>query len=149
MTGPVMGITLVLMAVFLPTAFLEVSRGSSIASSPDNCGPPSSRDQCGDPETSSVRCLSATNNETGGFRGFNSAYGQLERVYTAIVQVSVRQTAFVMVLFLGLVDITRWWFIKLPTGFVPTCEVGVMRLSPCSYPTPPTQERTRAVSPGR
>ena len=147
--GPVMGITLVLMAVFLPTAFLGgitgqlyrqfaltiaatavISALNAVTLKPAQCA---------------VYLRPTPAKKNFFYRGFNIVYAWFERVYTAIVGVAVRQSAFVMLLFLGLVGLTGWWFVKLPTGFVPTEDQGYAIVA-IQLPDAASQERTRAVT---
>ncbi|WLD13366.1 efflux RND transporter permease subunit [Planctellipticum variicoloris] len=147
--GPVMGITLVLMAVFLPTAFLGgitgqlyrqfaltiaatavISALNAVTLKPAQCA---------------VYLRPTPTRKNFFYRGFNRVYGWFEGIYTAIVTVAVRQTALVMVLFLGLVGLTGWWFVKLPTGFVPTEDQGYAIVA-IQLPDAASQERTREVT---
>ncbi len=148
-TGPVMGITLVLMAVFLPTAFLGgitgqlyrqfaltiaatavISAINAVTLKPAQCA---------------VYLRPTPEKKNWFYRGFNAIYGRIENVYTAIVRVSVRQTALVMMLFLGLVALTGWWFVRLPTGFVPLEDQGYAIIA-VQLPDAASQERTRHVT---
>lgn len=147
--GPVMGITLVLMAVFLPTAFLGgitgqlyrqfaltiaatavISAINAVTLKPAQCA---------------VYLRPSSTKKNWFYRGFNYIYGGFEAAYTSIVRVAVRQTAIVMLLFLGLVALTGWWFVRLPTGFVPTEDQGYAIIA-IQLPDAASQERTRGVT---
>ena len=147
--GPVMGITLVLMAVFLPTAFLDgitgqlyrqfaltiaatavISAINAVTLKPAQCA---------------VYLRPSSTKKNWFYRGFNYIYGGFESAYTSIVRVAVRQTAIVMLLFLGLVALTGWWFVRLPTGFVPTEDQGYAIIA-IQLPDAASQERTREVT---
>ena len=147
--GPVMGITLVLMAVFLPTAFLGgitgqlyrqfaltiaatavISAINAVTLKPAQCA---------------VYLRPSSTKKNWFYRGFNYIYGGFESAYTSIVRVAVRQTAIVMLLFLGLVALTGWWFVRLPTGFVPTEDQGYAIIA-IQLPDAASQERTREVT---
>ena len=147
--GPVMGITLVLMAVFLPTAFLGgitgqlyrqfaltiaatavISAINAVTLKPAQCA---------------VYLRPSSTKKNWFYRGFNYIYGGFESAYTSIVRVAVRQTAIVMLLFLGLVALTGWWFVRLPTGFVPTEDQGYAIIA-IQLPDAASQERTRGVT---
>ena len=148
-TGPIMGITLVLMAVFLPTAFLGgitgqlyrqfaltiaatalISALNAVTLKPAQCA---------------VYLRPTPAKKNLFYRGFNRVYGWVEGIYTAIVKVAVRQTFLVMMLFLGLVTLTAWWFVQLPTGFVPTEDQGYAIIA-IQLPDAASQERTREVT---
>lgn len=147
--GPVMGITLVLMAVFLPTAFLGgitgqlyrqfaltiaatavISAINAVTLKPAQCA---------------VYLRPTPAKKNVFYRGFNRVYDWFEGIYTRIVTVAVRQTALVMVMFLVLVGITGWWFVKLPTGFVPMEDQGYAIVA-IQLPDAASQERTREVT---
>jgi HAE1 family hydrophobic/amphiphilic exporter-1 len=148
-TGPIMGITLVLMAVFLPTAFMGgitgqlyrqfaltiaatavISAINAVTLKPAQCA---------------VYLRPTPAKKNFFYRGFNRAYDWTERVYSAIIQVAVRQTLFVMTLFLALVGLTGWWFVQLPTSFVPTEDQGYAIIA-IQLPDAASQERTREVT---
>lgn len=147
--GPVMGITLVLMAVFLPTAFLGgitgqlyrqfaltiaatavISAINAVTLKPAQCA---------------VYLRPTPEKKNFFYRGFNRVYDWVEGIYTRIVSVAVRQTALVMLLFLGLVSLTGWWFLRLPTGFVPSEDQGYAIIA-IQLPDAASQERTREVT---
>ncbi len=146
--GPIIGITLVLMAVFLPSAFLGgitgqlyrqfaltiaatalISAINAVTLKPAQCAlwlrPPSER-------------------KNAFFRGFNYVYGWFERGYTAIVRVLVRHVFLTMLGFAALVALTGWWYNRVPTGFFPTEDQGYVFVS-VQLPDAASQERTREV----
>ena len=147
--GPVIGITLVLMAVFLPTAFLPgitgqlyrqfaltiaataiISAINAVTLKPAQCAV-------------YLRPTKARKNLF--YRLFNATYNRLERVYTAIIRRLVRHTFPMMVLFVILVSGTFYWFSKLPTGFLPTEDQGYAIMG-AQLPDASSLERTRAVT---
>jgi HAE1 family hydrophobic/amphiphilic exporter-1 len=146
--GPIIGITLVLMAVFLPSAFLGgitgqlyqqfaltiaatalISAINAMTLKPAQCAlwlrPPKER-------------------KNVFARGFNAVYGAIERVYTAIVRVLVRHVFLVMLVFSGLIALTAWWYNRVPTGFLPTEDQGYILIS-VQLPDAASQQRTRKV----
>jgi HAE1 family hydrophobic/amphiphilic exporter-1 len=137
------------MAVFLPTAFLGgitgqlyrqfaltiaatavISAINAVTLKPAQCA---------------VYLRPSSTKKNWFYRGFNYIYGGFEAAYTSIVRVAVRQTAIVMLLFLGLVALTGWWFVRLPTGFVPTEDQGYAIIA-IQLPDAASQERTRGVT---
>ena len=147
--GPVMGITLVLLAVFLPSAFLGgitgqlyrqfaltiaatavISAVNAVTLKPAQCA---------------VWLRPTPARKNLFYRGFNRVYDWCEGAYTAVVRRAVRQTAVVMLLFLGLVALAGWWFLRLPTGFVPTEDQGYAVVI-VQLPDAASQERTRGVT---
>ena len=146
--GPIIGITLVLMAVFLPTAFLPgitgqlyrqfaltiaataiISAINAVTLKPAQCA-------------TYLRPTPARKNLF--YRGFNRVYDRCESAYAAVVSRFIGHTAISMAGFVGLVALAGWWFTQLPTGFLPTedqgyCVVGIQ------LPDAASQPRTRAV----
>ena len=147
--GPVIGITLVLMAVFLPTAFLPgitgqlyrqfaltiaataiISAINAVTLKPAQCA---------------VYLRPTRARKNLFYRAFNAIYDRFERVYAAIVQRLVRQTFLMMTLFVILVSGTGYFFTKLPTGFLPTEDQGYAIMG-AQLPDAASLERTREVT---
>lgn len=146
--GPVIGITLVLMAVFLPTIFLSgitgqlyqqfaltiaatavISAINAVTLKPAQCA---------------VYLRPTKPRKNFFYRGFNAVYERCERVYTVIVRVLVRQVALSMIVFVAVTAFTGWWYMKLPTGFLPTEDQGYAIVG-LKLPDAASQTRTRAV----
>jgi len=147
--GPVIGITLVLMAVFLPTAFLGgitgqlyrqfaltiaataiISAINAVTLKPAQCA---------------VYLRPTPTHKNWFYRWFNAAYGRCEAAYAAVVRRVVRQTALMMLVFVALVAGTGYWFTRLPTGFLPTEDQGYAIMG-VQLPDAASLERTRAVT---
>jgi HAE1 family hydrophobic/amphiphilic exporter-1 len=129
-TGPVIGITLVLMAVFLPSAFLGgitgqlyrqfaltiaiiagISAINALTLKPAQCA--AWLRHSTDPQT-----------RNAFFRGFNAIYARVERAYLRLVGWMVQRTGTMMAAFAALIGVTAWSFSSLPTGFLPTEDQG-------------------------
>ncbi|HUT95109.1 MAG TPA: multidrug efflux RND transporter permease subunit [Thermoguttaceae bacterium] len=127
-TGPVIATTLVLLAVFVPTAFMAgitgqlyrqfaltisaavlISTINALTLSPALCG-----------------LLLRPPRETrfAPFRWFNESLRMATSGYTFVVRSMVRRVAIVMIVFAGMVVLTGWGFTKVPTGFLPTEDQG-------------------------
>ncbi len=147
--GPVIGITLVLMAVFLPTAFLGgitgqlyrqfsltiaatavISAINAVTLKPAQCA---------------VYLRPTPEKKNWFYRSFNAIYNRCESIYAAIITRLVRQTALVMTVFAVLVAITGYWFTRLPTGFLPTEDQGYAIMG-AQLPDAASLTRTRAVT---
>ncbi len=146
--GPIIGITLVLLAVFLPSAFLGgitgqlyrqfaltiaatalISAINAVTLKPAQCAiylRPS-------PPERNLFC-----------RVFNRVYDRCEQAYAAIIERLVRHTAAMMLLFVALAGGTAWWFTQLPTGFMPQEDQGYAILG-VQLPDAASQVRTRAA----
>ncbi len=146
--GPVIGITLVLMAVFLPTGFLGgitgrlyrqfaltiaataiISAINAVTLKPAQCA---------------VYLRPTRARKNAFYRAFNYIYDRCESAYAAIVRRAVRNVAAMMLLFAGLSVLTGWWFTRLPTGFLPTEDQGYAIVG-IQLPDAASQMRTRAV----
>ncbi|MFZ5833322.1 MAG: efflux RND transporter permease subunit [Planctomycetota bacterium] len=130
-TGPVIATTLVLLAVFVPTAFMGgitgqlyrqfaltisgaviISTINALTLSPALCG---------------ILLRPSGENRLQRFfffRWFNWGFDAATRGYAATVGAMVRRVALVMLVFVGLVVLTAWGFVRLPTGFLPTEDQG-------------------------
>src|SRR5262249_39932260 len=123
--GPIIGITLVLMAVFVPASFVPGLTGNMFAQfalviaatalisavnaatlNPTHCAlwlrtpvPPERRNFL--------------------YRGFNHIYDPMERGYAALVGRMVRHSGVMVVLALSLAGVGLWGLGRLPTAFIP------------------------------
>ncbi len=146
--GPIIGITLVLMSVFLPSAFLGgitgqlyqqfaltiaatafISAINAVTLKPAQCAlwlrPPTAK-----------KNIFA--------RAFNRVHAWIEYAYVAVVSVLVRHVFLIMLAYLGLIALTAWWYVRVPTGFLPTEDQGYILVS-IQLPDAASQERTRAI----
>ncbi|QDV32223.1 efflux RND transporter permease subunit [Tautonia plasticadhaerens] len=147
-TGPIIGITLVLMAVFVPTAFLGGITGqlyrqfaltiaaTAIISAINalTLKPAQS--------ASLLRPLRGRKNFF--FRAFNWVYDRFAWVYLAIVKGLVRVPVLVMLLFFGVVAGTVYLYASLPTGFLPVEDQGYA-ISLVQLPDGASLQRTSEV----
>ena len=147
-TGPVIGITAVLMAVFLPTAFLggitgqlyrqfaltiavtaAISAVNALTLKPAQCA-------------TWLRPTSGYHNAF--FRGFNALYARTEALYVGVVQRMIERPKQTLVLFGALLTVTLFWFRSLPTGFLPTEDQGYV-IAGVQLPDAASQSRTQEV----
>ncbi len=128
--GPIIGITLVLMSVFVPAAFLPGLTGQMYAQfamviaatalisalnaatlKPTQCAlwlrPPVPMDQ-----------------RNIVFRAFNRAYMPLERGYARLIGRMVGRSAIMVVLALCVAGLAVWGIARLPTAFIPIEDQG-------------------------
>ena len=146
--GPVIGITLVLMAVFLPTAFLGGITGQLYRQFALTIAATAFISAINAVTLKPAQCATYLRPSTGKknafYRGFNAVYDRIEAAYTAVVRRLVANVLPVMVVFLGLVALTGWWFNRLPAGFLPTEDQGYAVVG-VQLPDAASQLRTRAV----
>jgi HAE1 family hydrophobic/amphiphilic exporter-1 len=128
LTGPVLGITLVLMAVFLPAAFIPgitgqlyrqfalviastafISAINALTLKPVNC---------------SQWLRPRTGRPNAFYRGFNRVYETCEKGYTVMVTWAVHHSRSMMLVFLVLMAFTWWSYMVTPTGFMPEEDQG-------------------------
>ena len=147
-TGPVIATTLVLLAVFVPTAFMTgitgqlyrqfaltisgavvISTINALTLSPALCG---------------IFMRPSPEKRNIFFRGFNTAFDWVTGGYSAIIHAMVRKLALVLTVFVGLVILTGWGFSRLPTGFLPTEDQGYCFVN-VQLPDAASLERTRIV----
>ena len=133
--GPIVGITLVLMAVFIPAAFLPgltgqiyqqfalviaatalISAVNAMTLKPTQCAlwlrPPVP------PERRNVF-----------YRGFNAVYAAAERGYTAVIRRMVHVSGAMAAVALLLVAFALWSMTRVPTAFIPIEDQGYLMVN--------------------
>ena len=146
--GPIIGITLVLMAVFIPSAFLGgitgqlyrqfaltiaatalISAINAVTLKPAQCA---------------VYLRRPKERKNFFFRGFNRVYGWSEWLYTVVIRRLIRWRYATLAVFAGLVGFTAWLYNQVPTGFLPVEDQGYF-ITSVQLPDAASQERTREV----
>lgn len=150
LTGPVMGITLVLTAVFLPAAFLPgitgqlfrqfalviastaiISAMNALTLKPAQCA---------------VYLRPLAKKEPNLFyRYFNKGYALVENAYIRLVIWMVRHPWKMIALFTAIIALAGWGFAIHPTGFLPDEDQGYCIVMG-RLPEGASQPRVRAVS---
>ena len=149
-TGPVIGITAVLMAVFIPTTFLGgitgqlyrqfaltiaatalLSAVNALTLKPAQCA-------------LWLRPIKASKKKFFLARWFNVGFGWIESAYVFCVGRLIRVWPVVLIVFALTVAGTAWWYRKVPTGFLPTEDQGYL-ITAIQLPDAASQERTRDV----
>ena len=150
LTGPILGITLVLLAVFLPAAFLPglsgemyrqfslviaatalISAVNAMTLKPAQCAlwlkthPPGARQNL-------------------FYRGFNRVYGACEHVYAGLIRRMVRASLWVAIVAAVLVGLSVYLLSRVPTAFLPVEDQGYFLVS-VQLPEGASLERTRAA----
>jgi len=139
--GPIVAITAVLCAVFIPTAFIPGLTGSfyrqfaltiafstilsminSLTLSPALCAlflqpPNEKKDIFG-------RILDGV--AGWFFRLFNRTFEGVKSVYSRMLRRVIRWSVFALVIYGGLIFLTGYMFKTVPTGFIPETDQGVM-----------------------
>ncbi|MGD8212271.1 MAG: multidrug efflux RND transporter permease subunit, partial [Desulfobacterales bacterium] len=147
-SGPVIATTLVLLAVFVPAAFLPGITGQlqrqfamtiaiSTLFSTINALTLS-------PALSGLVLKLPPEKKNFFFRGFDKFFQKTGNGYTNLVKTLVRRSAFSLLIALGIIGLTGWQFTRLPTGFLPIEDQGYMLVS-VQLPDSASQERTEEV----
>ena len=150
LTGPIMGITMALVSVFLPAAFLpgitgQIFRQFALV-------------------IAAIAVISAINAMTlkpaqcalwlrprpkkrpnWFYRGFNKVYDSMKDPYMSLVGHMVKHTGLMLVVFLAIIALAGWQFVRRPTGFLPTEDQGYAILF-ARLPDAAAQPRAREVS---
>ncbi len=147
-TGPVIATTLVLLAVFVPTAFMGgitgrlyrqfaltiaastvISSLNALTLSPALCA---------------ILLRPAADRRNLFFRAFNWTLGKASNGYEGCVGVMVRRAVLMLLPFVGLIVLSGLGFVSLPTGFLPTEDQGYAMAS-VQLPDAASLERTGEV----
>jgi hydrophobic/amphiphilic exporter-1 (mainly G- bacteria), HAE1 family len=133
--GPIIGITLVLMSVFLPPAFMPgitgqmyrqfalviaatalISAVNAITLKPTQCA-------------LWLRNADPNRRKNIFFRGFNSIYDRVERVYLRIIRAMVQRSRVMVMIALALVGLAGWGLTKVPSAFIPAEDQGYLMVA--------------------
>jgi len=148
--GPIIGITLVLLSVFLPAAFLPgltgkmyaqfalviaatalISAINAVTLKPTQCA-------------LWLRPSVPFEKRNFFYRGVNAVYARVEKAYAGLVRRLVGVATAVVILTLAIIGATLYGFGTLPTGFIPIEDQGYM-LAMVQLPDGASLERTEKV----
>ncbi|WP_454683634.1 efflux RND transporter permease subunit [Ancylobacter moscoviensis] len=148
--GPIIGITLVLMSVFLPAAFMPgltgqlyqqfalviaatalISAVNAMTLKPTQCAlwlrppvPPEKRNFF--------------------YRGFNAVYDRAEHWYAGLIRRMVHVSYLTVAVALVLIGVAIWGLTRVPTGFLPTEDQGYVLIG-AQLPDAASLQRTNEV----
>ena len=152
--GPIIGITLVLMSVFLPAAFLPgltgrmyaqfalviaatalLSAVNAVTLKPTQCAlwlrPPVPPEQ-----------------RNAFYRGFNAVYGRLERDYAGLIHHMVEHAGIMAIVAFAIIGLAVYGLSRVPTGFLPIEDQGYLLVS-VQLPDGASLERTQQACSSR
>ncbi|MFI0348171.1 MAG: efflux RND transporter permease subunit, partial [Chthoniobacterales bacterium] len=148
--GPIIGITLVLMAVFIPAAFMPgiigqmyrqfalviavtafISAINAATLKPTQCA-------------LWLKARDPAKKTNFFFRGFNALYQPLERWYTKLIYRLVKYSEVMIVAGLALIGLAFWGLTKIPTAFIPTEDQGYVMIAQL-LPDAASLHRTKEV----
>jgi hydrophobic/amphiphilic exporter-1 (mainly G- bacteria), HAE1 family len=146
--GPIIGITLVLMSVFLPSAFMSGITGQLYQQFALTIAATAFISAVNAVTLKPAQCALWLRPHSGRknffTRWFDKVYGWFETVYAAIVRGIVKVSLVMMLLFAGLMVLTVWWYQHVPTGFIPTEDQGYGFVL-VQLPDAASQDRTKAI----
>ncbi|MBL8822352.1 MAG: multidrug efflux RND transporter permease subunit [Planctomycetia bacterium] len=146
-TGPVISITLVLMAVFLPTAFMGGITGQLYRQFALTIAATAIISAINALTLKPAQCATYLRPHTGKnifTRIFDFVYRPIEWGYTWCIRQLVKVWVIVLLLFAGLAGFTAWWYQRTPTGFLPTEDQGYVMIS-INLPDAASLDRTHDV----
>ncbi|TMJ87834.1 MAG: efflux RND transporter permease subunit [Alphaproteobacteria bacterium] len=146
--GPIIGITLVLMSVFLPAAFLPGLTGRMYAQFALVIAATALLSAINavtlKPTQSAMWLRPAVPPERRNvfFRAFNAGYERVEQWYARLIAHMVSRSALMAALALALIAATGYGFSRLPTGFLPIEDQGYL-IALVQLPDGASLERTQ------
>jgi len=147
-SGPVVATTLVLLAVFVPAAFLPGITGEMYRQFALTIAVATVFSSINaltmSPALSALLLRPPKARKNWFFRGFDAAFRKVEGGYVGMAKTLVRRSFLMMLLFLVIGGFTGWQFGKLPTGFLPTEDQGYL-LANVQLPDSASLERTQEV----
>lgn len=155
-SGPVVATTLVLLAVFVPSAFLPGITGQLYRQFALTISAATVLSSINALTLSPAICALILRPEEEVqkgwlyrvmrplFKSFNFGYDKSENAYTGVVSALTRRVLIGATLFLGLGVFTGWSYMQLPTGFLPVEDQGYVFCN-VQLPDGASLERTDAV----
>ncbi len=147
-TGPVIATTLVMLAVFVPTAFLGGITGQLYRQFALTISAATVFSSINALTLSPALCALVLRpskvSHNWFFRLFNNAFDRTRNIYARLLSVLIRRAALTLILFLVLAGGAFWGFSRLPTGFVPAEDQGYAFVS-IQLPDAASVERTAEV----
>ena len=147
--GPVIGITLVLMSVFLPAAFVPGLTGQMFAQFALVIAATAFISAINAATLKPTQCAMwlrpAVPPEKRNFfyRGFNRVYGKLEDGYAWLIGHMVKRAGIMVLLAFVMAGVGGWGVARLPTAFIPNEDQGYMLMG-LLLPDGASLERTEA-----
>ncbi|MDR3569993.1 MAG: multidrug efflux RND transporter permease subunit [Syntrophobacteraceae bacterium] len=150
LTGPVIGITLALISVFLPAAFFPGITGQIFRQFALVIAATSVISAINALTLKPVQCAywlkpRPDKRPNWFYRGFNRFFQWVTDIYMAIVRSMVKRPFLMLLVFILIIVVTFWQFIQRPTGFLPTEDQGFGVLL-CRLPEGASLDRNRAVA---
>lgn len=148
-TSPVIATSLVLLSVFVPTAFMGGTTGELFRQFALTIAAATVFSTLNaltlSPALSAILLKATANNRPNILaQGFNFCFDQIQSAYGKLVAGLVRRVVVMLIIFAGLSGAAVWGFIQLPKGFVPSEDQG-WALMVVQLPDAASLDRTRDV----
>jgi len=130
--GPIVGITLVLMSVFLPAAFLPGLTGRMYAQFALVIAATALLSAINavtlKPTQAALWLRPPVPEERRNFfyRGFNAVYGRVERGYAGLIERMVTRAGLMAIVAFVIIGVAVWGLARIPTGFLPIEDQGYL-----------------------
>jgi HAE1 family hydrophobic/amphiphilic exporter-1 len=147
-TGPVISMTLVLLAVFVPTAFLGGITGQLYRQFALTIAATAVISAINALTLKPAQCATFLRPHTGRnvfTKIFDALYRPMERGYAWSVRHLLRVWWLVLLVFAGVAVFAAWWYDKTPKGFLPEEDLGYVLIA-VQLPDAASLERTREVT---
>jgi len=147
-TGPVIAITVVLMAVFIPTAFLGGITGQMYRQFALTIAATALISAINALTLKPAQCamyLKPHKGKNWFTRVFDAVYRPIEAAYAWSIRELLRVSWLVLAIFVALGAFTAWWYQQTPTGFLPLEDQGYAIIA-VQLPDAASLDRTREVT---
>ncbi len=150
LTGPIMGITMALVSVFLPAAFLPGITGQIFRQFALVIAATAVISAINAVTLKPAQCAlwlrpRSEKRPNWFYRGFNRVYEVIRDAYMGMVRRMVGHPVPKLIVFFAIIAVTGWLFVHRPTGFLPTEDQGYAILF-TRLPDAAAQPRAREVS---
>jgi HAE1 family hydrophobic/amphiphilic exporter-1 len=148
--APIVGITLVLISVFLPASFLPGLTGRIYAQFALVIAATALLSAINAATLKPTQCALwlrpavPMEQRNWFYRGFNAVYGRMERRYTALIGTIVRHAGVSVTIALILIGLGFYGLARVPTGFLPIEDQGYL-IAAVQLPDGASLERTEKV----
>jgi hydrophobic/amphiphilic exporter-1 (mainly G- bacteria), HAE1 family len=148
--GPIVGITLVLMSVFIPPAFMPGITGQMYRQFALVIAATALISAINAATLKPTQCALWLKPVDPGrrknlfFQGFNTVYQRVESAYVRLVHQMVRRSGWMVLVALTLIALSAWGFTRIPTGFIPTEDQGYVVVT-VQLPDGASLQRTEKV----
>jgi hydrophobic/amphiphilic exporter-1 (mainly G- bacteria), HAE1 family len=148
--GPIIGITLVLMSVFLPAAFIPGLTGKMFAQFALVIAATALLSAVNAATLKPTQCALwlrppiPPERRNFFYRGFNAIYGRFENVYAHLIERMIARSGLMCIIALIVIGVAGYGLSRVPTGFLPIEDQGYV-LAMVQLPDGASLQRTKRV----